>query len=225
MISSPNPVTGIEETVYRRIFDENWYFQVCENSYKQEVHQYFNQGPSIEELGNKKSHEQYCLPIDFPTAFFGRFLKIQIDLLDSYKSVHKMQPMTSIFIRPEFFGYKSSQEVHYKESEIKKHYIYAPQATSLLMKIAYPDGASYNFYNIPGDNLSQINKAVAVTCNEEDIDLIANTQTASSNAAIVEESKNEDKKEEGQAESEVQKLKEERETLKQIVKKGSTSKA
>ena len=43
------------------------------------------------------------------------------------------------------------------------------------MKITYPDGASYSFYNIPGDNLSQMNKAVAVTCNEDDIDLVTNT--------------------------------------------------
>jgi hypothetical protein len=83
--------------------------------------------------------------------------------------------MTNIFIRPEFFGYKSSNEQQYKDSEIKKHHIYAPQSSSLLMKITYPDGASYSFYNIPGENLSQMNKAVAVTCNEDDIDLVANT--------------------------------------------------
>ncbi len=83
--------------------------------------------------------------------------------------------MTNTFIRPEFFGYKSSHEVHYKEKEINNHHIYAPQSSSLLMKVMYPDGASYCFYNIPGDNLSQMNKAVAVTCNEDEIDLTANT--------------------------------------------------
>jgi hypothetical protein len=37
----PNEVTGYEETVYRRVFDENAFFQVCDSAYKKEVGQYY----------------------------------------------------------------------------------------------------------------------------------------------------------------------------------------
>jgi hypothetical protein len=47
-ISAPNPITGTEECVYRRIFDENWYYQLCENAHKKEVVSYYK-GGSIEE--------------------------------------------------------------------------------------------------------------------------------------------------------------------------------
>lgn len=87
------------------------------------------------------------------------------------------------------------------------------------MKQSYPDGANYNYYSIPGDPLSQLNKAVAVTCNEEDIDLVANTKTTQ-----IEQENKSQVKEEVNAEKDENKLKEEKETLKQMVKKGNTSK-
>ncbi len=42
-VYAPNEVTGCEETVYRRVFDENTWFQVCENAFKKEVKEYFRE--------------------------------------------------------------------------------------------------------------------------------------------------------------------------------------
>lgn len=41
-VGVPEESTGIEEARYRRVFDENAYYQVCENAYKKEVINYFS---------------------------------------------------------------------------------------------------------------------------------------------------------------------------------------
>jgi hypothetical protein len=57
----PNEITGTEETVYRRIFDENAFYQVCENAYKKDVVKYFS--PSKDDLEGK-SKDPIKPPLD-----------------------------------------------------------------------------------------------------------------------------------------------------------------
>jgi hypothetical protein len=49
----PNEVTGCEETLYRRVYDENMWFQVCENAYKKPVADYFKESSVVDDTGNE----------------------------------------------------------------------------------------------------------------------------------------------------------------------------
>jgi len=38
----PNPVTGFEEAFYVRTFDENTFYQLCDNAFRPDVISYYN---------------------------------------------------------------------------------------------------------------------------------------------------------------------------------------
>lgn len=53
-VMAPNIHTGYEETIYRRVFDENTYFTVCERGHKYDVIKYFKSASSIEDQEGKE---------------------------------------------------------------------------------------------------------------------------------------------------------------------------
>lgn len=54
----PNEVTGCEDTLYRRVYDENMWFQVCENAYKKPVADYFKESSVGDDTTNEANSKQ-----------------------------------------------------------------------------------------------------------------------------------------------------------------------
>lgn len=92
-----------EEIVYRRMYDENCYSQVAEKAYKADVIDYFSTPKSSNEVKGQ-SYGLNALAINFPQGYLGRYVRLQVELLDTHKSVYKIQHLTGITIKPEFYG-------------------------------------------------------------------------------------------------------------------------
>lgn len=79
------------------MFEENVFAQVCEQAHNPANITYFNQHPGgvqnntllAEEGTTLIDHNDLnCLTLDL-NGYIGRYLKIQVELLDSYKTIHK----------------------------------------------------------------------------------------------------------------------------------------
>jgi len=80
--------------------------------------------------------------------------------------------MTKIFIIPEFLGtFVSSplQRPLKSTNDLAGYLIPLPLAKNNLSKITYGDDVTYNYYQIPNNQLSQMNKAFQGTINEDKI--------------------------------------------------------
>jgi hypothetical protein len=53
-------------------------------------------------------------------GYVGKYLKIQVELMDTYRTVHKVHSTTQIFIRPEFYGSHIESKVADSKAEPKE---------------------------------------------------------------------------------------------------------
>ena len=76
-VIAPSDTDG-EEIVYKRVFDESLYSQVTEKAHKQDVKEYFS------------ASGLSAIVINFPSGYLGRYIRLQVELLDTHKSVYKL---------------------------------------------------------------------------------------------------------------------------------------
>lgn len=98
-------------------------------------------------------------------------MKVQVELCDTYKSVHKTQTITNNFIRPELHGYVVSSPSQPQPKDLSSFKLRDSWAEKTLLQKREFNGATYTFYTIPDEPLSASLKACFISINEREAQL------------------------------------------------------
>lgn len=168
---------GSESVLLVKEFDEDVYSAVCDKAHKDLNVKYFNQSVKTakqKEDENTQSSGTIVDQCDLNSitldlyGYMGRYLKIQIELVDTFKTIAKGQTSyPQILIRPEFYGQfmdsinflkkedgKSKVLDNFKISEPDKSYMMSSKSLGGSSNI------SYQLYQIPLNDLSRDKKAL-----------------------------------------------------------------
>lgn len=93
----------------------------------------------------------------------SRFIKVQVDLLDTYRTVHKAGVIPQIFIRPELYGNNIDSKELSDEvlTKFAKFFVRECEQKNHFGKLAF-NGIDYNLYTIPESPLSPGLKACVI---------------------------------------------------------------
>eukprot|EP00347_Sterkiella_histriomuscorum_P007708 403347869 len=164
----PN-LQGKEQIIYERFYDELYFQQLCEKAENAKVIEYFHnksdasQSQNEDNILNREDLGLNTIYLDL-NSIKTRYMKIQVEFLDTYRTIHKVVPMTQIFVRPEFFGRTIAQHLNgSQEQEAINKLFKIPEIeeASLVATLKFKN-AEYLVHLIQNDQLSIQHKSCLI---------------------------------------------------------------